>query len=111
MKTLKGLGDLSNLRDLRSIARSRKSSKPQLPTTAILELRMAVNERDHLVKERMKLLKRRKQIDNRLLEITKDMDVLQRNAIKMVRSVRNEVDMPEEMEKAKFGRTKVILDY
>lgn len=111
MKTLKGLGELSNLRDLRSISRSRKSAKPQLPTTAILELKMALNERDHLIKEREKLIKRKKQIDFRLLDITKDMDVLQQNAIKMVHSLRNEVDMPEETGKAKFSRTKVILDY
>lgn len=111
MKTLRGLGDLSSLHDLRSISRSRKSSKPQLPTTAILELKMARNEQDHLIKEREKLAKRKKQIDIRLPELTKDMDVLQQNAIKMVQSLRYEVDMPAETEKAQSGRAKVILDY
>lgn len=111
MKILKGLDELSNLHDLRSISRSRKSAKPQLPTTAILELNMARNERDRLTKEREKLIKRRIQIDRRLIEIEKDMNILQQNAIKMVYSIRSKTDIPGETEKAKFGRPKVILDY
>lgn len=111
MKTLKGLTDLSSLHDLRSISRSRKSAKPQLPTTAILELNMARNELDHLMKEREKILKRKKQIDNRLPEIRKDMDTLEQQALKVIRSFRSKADMPEEIEKAKFGRGKVVLNY
>lgn len=111
MKTLKGLADLSNLHDLRSISRSRKSAKPHLPTTAILELNMARNERNHLIKEREKLMKRKKQIDSRLLELEKDMNILEQRALEMVRSLRSETDIPKEIEKAKKGWTKLILDY
>lgn len=111
MKTLKGLGDLSSLHDLRSISRSRKSAKPQLPTTAVLELKMARNERDRLMDEQKKLMKRKKQIDRRVPEIEKDMDTLEQNALKMIRSFRSGTDVPGEIEKAKSSRAKVILDY
>lgn len=111
MKTLKGLCDLSSLHDLRSISRSRKSAKPQLSTTAILELNMARNERDRLAKEREKLLKRKKQIDRRLPEIERDMYILKQQALKVIHSFRSKADMPEEIEKAKFGRGKIVLNY
>jgi len=52
MKGFKSLGDIANLHDLRSIPRTRRSAKPPLPTTAILNLYMARNERDRLIKER-----------------------------------------------------------
>ena len=76
MKTLRGLSNIGNLHDLRSIPRTRRSAKPQLPTTAIMELNMARNERDHIIKERMRLLKRQTQIDRRLIELDEEMDGL-----------------------------------
>ena len=113
MKTLKGLSDIGNLHDLRSIPRSRRSAKPQLPTTAILSLNMARNERDHLVKERMRLQKRKIQIDRRLPEIEREMDTLLEQAQKKVAEIRGEGGMPVDVnvKKGKPGRPKMTLEY
>lgn len=113
MKTLRGLSNINNLHDLRSIPRTRRSAKPQLPTTAILELNMARNERDHLVKERMRLLKRKNQIDRRLPEIEKEMDELLLQARKKAAEIRGEAGVPVEVRvDGKRGhREKMVLGY
>ena len=97
MKTIKSLGNIANLHDLRTIPRTRRSAKPQLPTTAILSLNMARNERDRLVKERMRLLKRKTQIDRRLPEIEKEMDDLLEQARKKAAEIRGEGGIPVEV--------------
>ena len=111
--TIRGLGDVANLHDLRSIPRTRRSAKPALPTTAIMELSMARNERDHLVKERMRLLKRKTQIDRRLPEIEKEMDELLEQARKKAAEIRGEVGIPVEIraEGRKERRGKIVLEY
>lgn len=113
MKTIKSLGDIANLHDLRSIPRTRRSAKPQLPTTAILSLNMARNERDHLVKERMRLLKRKTQIDRRLPEIEKEMDGLLEQARKKAAEIRGEAGIPVEVRVGgRHGRRKAMeLEY
>lgn len=113
MKTISGLSNIANMHDLRSIPRTRRSAKPQLPTTAILELNMARNERDHLVKERMRLLKRKVQIDRRLSEIEKEMDELLEQARKKATEIRGESGIPAEIgeEKAGRGRPRMTLNY
>ena len=113
MKTIKSLGNIANLHDLRTIPRTRRSAKPQLPTTAILSLNMARNERDHLVKERMRLLKRKTQIDRRLPEIEKEMDKLLEQARKKAAEVRGETVIPVETNKEKSaGHSKrTVLEY
>jgi hypothetical protein len=72
-RTLKGLGSLANLHDLRTAGTVRRSGKPPLPTTAILELSMRRNERDRLIKETLRLKKRRQQVDRRLRELHAEM--------------------------------------
>ena len=110
--TIRGLGDVANLHDIRSIPRTRRSAKPQLPTTAIMELSMARNERDHLVKERMRLLKRQTQIDRRLPELDKEMDDLLENARKKAAEIRGEAGVPIGIiAKEKRGRPKMVLEY
>lgn len=113
MKTLRGLSNIANLHDLRSIPRTRRSAKPQLPTTAILELNMARNERDHLVKERMRLLKRKTQIDRRLPEIEREMDGLLLQARKKAAEIRGESGVPVEIRvEGRRGRRKeMVLEY
>ena len=113
MKTLKSLGDIANLHDLRSIPRTRRSAKPQLATTAVLALNMARNERDHLVKERMRLLKRKTQIDRRLPELEKEMDDLLEQARKKAAEIRGESGVPVEIrvKKEGRGRPKMTLEY
>lgn len=117
MKTLKSLSDIANLRDLRSIPRTRRSAKPQLSTTAILELSMARNERDRLVKEKMKLAKRKAQINKRLPEIEKEMDVLLEQARKKAAEIRGkektseDIDEDVNVEKKKSCRAKMVIEY
>lgn len=87
IKTLKSLGDIGNLHDLRTTGSVRKSGKPPLPTTAILELNMRRNERDRLVKETWRLKKRGHQIDRRLGDIAKEMARLYEDATKMATQI------------------------
>lgn len=111
-KQTRGLGDIANLQDLRSIPRTRRSAKPQLPTTAVLELCMARNERDRLVKERMRLSKRGTQINRRLREIDDEMDELLENARKKAAEIRGEPGVPVEVRiEGKRGRPKMTLEY
>ena len=74
---------------------------------------MARNERDHLVKERMRLLKRKTQIDRRLPEIEKEMDDLLENARKKAAEIRGEAGVPVEIrvQKEGRGRPKMTLEY
>jgi len=117
MRTLKSLSDIANLHDLRFISRIRRSAKPQLPTTAILELSMARNEQDRLVKERIKLTKRREQINKRLPEIEKEMDTLLEQARKKAAEIRGEEKISENIDKnvnarkEKSGRAKMVIEY
>lgn len=112
-KILKNLNNIANLHDLRSISRTRRSAKPQLPTTAILELNMARNERDHLVKERLRLLKRKTQVDRRLSEIEKDMDCLLGQAQKKATEIRGKSDVPiEACAAGRHGhRREMVIEY
>lgn len=74
---LKNLQDVNALQDLRTYTGTiRKSGKPDLPTTAILNLYMRRNERDRLVKELAKLKKRRGQLRGKLKEVEKEMTKL-----------------------------------
>ena len=114
MKTaIRGLSVVGNLHDLRSIPRTRRSAKPALPTTAIMELNMARNERDHLMKEHTRLLKRKIQIDRRLIELEKEMDELLDQARKKAAEIRGESRIPIEGRAAeKQGRRgKMVLEY
>jgi hypothetical protein len=113
MKTIKSLGNIANLHDLRTIPRTRRSAKPQLPTTAILSLNMARNERDHLVKERMRLSKRKTQIDRRLVEIDAEMDDLLEQAKNKATEIRGESGMPAEInvKQEGRGRPRTVLEY
>ncbi|MDP2934439.1 MAG: hypothetical protein Q8N59_01545 [bacterium] len=90
MKTsVKTTQDVNNLRDLRTYTGTvRKSAKPALPTTAILDLYMRRNERDRLVKELKKLKKRREQLLKRLKEIEKEMSKLLAQAAKTAKEIR-----------------------
>lgn len=112
MKTaVRSLGDIANIHDLRSIPRTRKSAKPALPTTAILDLYMSRNERDRLVKERQKLSKRNIQINRRLTEIDGEMDELLERARAKAAEIRGEGGVSLDITiKGKRGK-KVILGY
>lgn len=111
--TLRGLGEVANLHDLRTIPRTRRSAKPALPTTAIMELSMARNERDHLLKEHTRLAKRKSQIDRRLIEIEKEMDELLEQARKKATEIRGKSGVPAGVhaEERQGRRGKMVLEY
>lgn len=90
MKTsIKTTQDVNTLHDLRTYTGTiRKSAKPALPTTAVLDLYMRRNERDRLVKELKKLKKRREQLLKRLEEVEKEMSKLLTQAAKTAREIR-----------------------
>jgi len=113
MKTLKSLGDINNLHDLRSIPRTRRSAKPQLSTTAVLNLSMARNERERLVKERMRLSKRKLQVERRLVEVDDEMDALLKQAKKTATEIRGQAGVPVNVKvnKEKHSKPKMVLDY
>ena len=109
MKELKIISDIAGMHDLRSIPRTRRSAKPQLPTTAILNLYMARNERDRLVKERMKLAKRKNQIERRLVEIEEEMNQLLEQAREKAAEIRGKGGVPEDGKHSSLVRT--VLEY
>ncbi|MBU1906035.1 MAG: hypothetical protein KJ923_03450 [Candidatus Omnitrophica bacterium] len=114
MKELKIISDIAGMHDLRSIPRTRRSAKPQLPTTAILNLYMARNERDRLVKERMKLAKRKNQIDHRLVEIEQEMEELLEQARKKAAEIRGKGGVPEDVKVEEGKRSslvRTVLEY
>ncbi len=111
--TIRRLSDIANLHDLRSISRTRRSAKPQLSTTAIMELSMARNERDRLVRERPRLVKRKIQIDQRLTEIDREMDELFEMAREKAVELRGKSGISAELggEKKSSARPKMTLEY
>jgi len=114
MKTsIKTLQEISGLHDLRTYTGAvRKSGKPDLPTTAILDLYMRRNERDRLVKELKRLRRRRVQLQRRLKEVEKEMTKLLERATKTAVEIRgtalkgkggNPTDSPEKRERLVLG--------
>lgn len=111
---MKSLSDINNFHSLKSIPRNRRSAKPALPTTAILNLYMARNERDRLVKERIRLFKRKNQLEIRLKEIEGEMDESLKNSQKMAKEMRGKPLKDPEAEgkgKGKGKLSSIILGY
>lgn len=111
IKTLKSLGDIGNLHDIRTTGSVRKSGKPPLPTTAILELYMRRNERDRLMKEVIRLQRRKAQIDRRLGEIGKEMARLYKEATKMATDIRGEEGTSELEAGSRRRKKRIVLNY
>jgi len=114
MKTsIKTLQDISSLHDLRTYTGAvKKSGKPALPTTAILDLYMRRNERDRLVSELKRLKRRRVQLRERLREVEKEMTKLLEKATKTAvelrgKAVKGRVHPSGRLEK----KGKMVLGY
>ncbi|MFA4880503.1 MAG: hypothetical protein WC650_02670 [Candidatus Doudnabacteria bacterium] len=111
--SIKDLQNISGLHDLRTYTGAvRKSGKPALPTTAILDLYMRRNERDRLEKELKGLRRRRVQLQRRLRDVEKEMTKLLEKATKTAveirgRAVRGRVSPSGRLEK----KGKLILGY
>ena len=90
MKTsIKTLQDLSGLHDLGTYTGTvRKSSKPDLPTSAILDLYMRRNERDRINKELKGLKRRKRQLLMRLQNVEKEMIKLFEKTTKTAEEIR-----------------------
>ena len=81
--SIKVLQDISGFHDLRTYTGAvRKSGKPDLPTTAILDLYMRRNEKDRLVGELERLRRRKVQLRGRLKDVEKEMTKLLEKATK-----------------------------
>ena len=81
--SIKDLQNISGLHDLRTYTGAvRKSGKPALPTTAILDLYMRRSEKDRLVKELERLRRRKGQLRGRLKDVEKEMNKLLEKATK-----------------------------
>ncbi|GEM_PF-3006045 len=65
--------NLSGIHDLKSLGSTGRRSIPPSSKSAFLDLYMRQNERDRLMKEKIGLQKRRKQIDQNLAVINKRM--------------------------------------
>lgn len=93
MRTATNIRDhhsIRTLQDLRVASRARRSGKRPLPTTAILNLTMASNERRRLLLERMRLQRRGIQIARRLSELERELDELLEASVGAARAMRGE---------------------
>lgn len=111
--SIKTFQDVGSLHDIRTYTGAiKKSSKPALPTTAILDLYMRRNERDRLLKELERLKKRRVQLQKRLKDVEKEMTKLLEKATKTAVEMRGTV---AEGRDKPAGRTKrkgkMVLGY
>lgn len=113
MKTsIKTLQDVSGLHDVRTYTGTiRKSAKPALPTTAILDLYMRRNERDRISKELKMLRKRRQQLRKRLQEIEKEMSKLLIKATKTAEEIRGARGKGRNPGEGQERKGKIVLGY
>ncbi|MCG2688579.1 hypothetical protein L6250_03020 [Candidatus Parcubacteria bacterium] len=108
--SIKNLQEISGLHDLRTYTGAvRKSGKPDLPTTAILDLYMRRNEKDRLAKELKRLRRRKGQLQGRLQEVEKEMTKL------LERATRKAMEIRGDSSKKKAGsskkREKLVVHY
>ena len=114
MKTSKkALSDVGGLSDLKiNTGAVRKSGMPDLPTTAILGLSRRRNERDRIVKELKMTGKRKVQLEIRLKDVEKEMNILLAKATQAAVEIRGtaaEGSGDPEVDKKKKG--KLVLEY
>ncbi len=114
MKTsIKTLQDTSSLHDLRTYTGSvRKSGKPDLATTAILDLYMRRSERDRLTSELKRVRRRKTQLQGRLKDVEKEMTKLLTKATKTAIEIRGSVAKGGTNPKGRSEKTgKMVLGY
>ena len=114
MKTSKkALSDARGLSGLKiNTGTARKSSMPDLPATAILGLSMRRNERGRVVKELKKTGERKVQLEVRLKDVEKEMNILLAKAIQAAVEIRGTAAAGSgglEIDKEKKG--KLVLEY
>ena len=72
--------NLSGIHDLKSLSSTGRRSIPPSPKSAFLDLYMRQNEKNRLVKEKIRLHRRRKQVNQNLTIINKRMARLLKTA-------------------------------
>jgi len=75
---VKGVTEVSGLRDIRTMHSSKKRSIPRVQSSAYLDLYMLRKEKDRLEKEVYILDKRKKNIQKRIDEVNTEMDKLEK---------------------------------
>jgi len=75
---VRGVTELSGLRDIRTMHSSKKRSIPRVQSSAYLDLYMLRKEKDRIEKEVYILDKRKKGMQKRLDEINTEMDKLEK---------------------------------
>lgn len=113
MKTsIKNLQDIGGFHDLRTYTGVvRKSGKPALPTTAILDLYMRRNERDRLVSDLKKLNKRKVQLRGRLQDVEKEMTKLLEKATKTAMEIRGTSAKDDSLTRGLKRKARLVLRY
>lgn len=76
---IRGVTDVSGLREIRSLHTSGRRSIPRVQSSAYLDLYMLQKAKDRLEKEAALLIKRGQAIEKRLREIQKQMESLERS--------------------------------
>ena len=108
--SMKTIQDVNALSDIRTYTGGvRKSAKPALPTTHILDLSMRRNERDRRVKELRRLKKRKEMLMKRLKEVEKNMDKLLIEATKTAEDLRGKKSIENPGQAKRNG--KMVLEY
>jgi hypothetical protein len=76
---MRGVTDITGLRDIRSMHTTGRRSIPRVQTSAYLDLYMLRKEKDRLEKEAVLLAKRSQGIQKRLEEVQKHVESLERS--------------------------------
>jgi len=108
IKTLQGINSLHDVRTYTGAVR--KSAKPALPTTAILELYMRRNEKDRITSELQRTKKRKTQLQIRLQDVEKEMTKLLELATKTAVEIRGETGKNTPTTSSK-KKGKVVIGY
>lgn len=109
--SIKNLQGINGLHDVRTYTGAvRKSAKPALPTTAILELYMRRNEKERIIGELQRLKKRKIQLQTRLQDVEKEMTKLLEQATKTAVEIRGEAKMSSQISSSK-KRGRTIVGY
>ena len=113
MKTsIKVLQNISGFHDLKTYTGAvRKSGKPDLPTTAILDLYMRRNEKDRLVGELERLRRRKGQLRGRLKDVEKEMTKLLERATKTAVEMRGTPGKRDDPTRGSEKKERLVLRY
>lgn len=109
IKTFQDIGSLHDLRTYTGVVR--KTGKPALPTTAILDLYMRRNERDRLVGDLKRLKKRKVQLQTRVQDVEKEMTKLLTKATQTAVEMRGKPLDEDKPTTSSEKKGKMVLEY